>query len=81
MTFKLNTTDGAQWLSRLFDKVRREGIDCEEIMEGGEVPVFEKYDDCIPPTLLRRAYATDRLRSDELTARVAQWMQECSQEA
>jgi ATP-dependent Lhr-like helicase len=73
MTFKLETTDGDAWLCRLADLVRERGIDCEALMESGEVPVFEKYDDCIPPALLRRAYATDRLRADELNTRIIEW--------
>jgi ATP-dependent Lhr-like helicase len=73
MTFKLDTTDGEEWLMRLLDIVRREGMDPERLMESGEVPVFEKYDDCIPPDLLRKAYAIDRLRADEACARVQAW--------
>jgi ATP-dependent Lhr-like helicase len=46
------------------------------LMEHSELPVFEKYDDCIPPELLRRAYAVDRLRSDEVTARIMEWERE-----
>ena len=76
MTFKLDTQDGNEWLFRLADKVRTQGIDCDALMEHGEIPVFEKYDDCIPPELLRRAYATDRLRADEVTARVLEWERE-----
>ena len=76
MTFKLDTLDGAEWLSRLADMIRTQGIDCVSLMEHGEIPVFEKYDDCIPPELLRRAYATDRLRADEVTARVIEWERE-----
>jgi ATP-dependent Lhr-like helicase len=48
-------------------------MDPERLMESGEVPVFEKYDDCIPPDLLRKAYAIDRLRADEACARVQAW--------
>ena len=73
MTFKLDTTDGEEWLLRLADIVRREGMDAERLMESGEVPVFEKYDDCIPPELLRKAYAIDRLRTDEACARITTW--------
>ena len=76
MTFQLDTQDGNEWLSRLADKVRTQGIDCDALMEHGEIPVFEKYDDCIPPELLRRAYAIDRLRADEVTARVLEWERE-----
>ena len=38
--------------------------------------VIEKYDDCIPAPLLRRAYAADRLRADEATARILSWANE-----
>ena len=73
MTFKLDTTDGEEWLIRLLDIVQREGMNPERLMESGEVPVFEKYDDCIPPDLLRKAYAVDCLRADEACARVQAW--------
>jgi len=73
MTFKLDTTDGEEFLLRLADIVRREAIDAERLMEGGEVPIFEKYDDCIPPELLRKAFAIDRLRADEACARIQAW--------
>ena len=76
MTFKLETLNAAEWLEMLAQKVRREGIDCMALMESGEVPAFEKYDDYIPPELLRRAYAIDRLRADEVTQRIFAWEQE-----
>jgi ATP-dependent Lhr-like helicase len=72
----MSETDPSAWLSRLADKVRREGIEPLRLVENGEIPVFEKYDDCIPVELLRRAYATDRLRADELTERVFRWENE-----
>lgn len=37
------------------------GIDANALVSGGEIPVFEKYDDYIPADLLRFAYATDKL--------------------
>ena len=76
MTFKLETLNASEWLRGLAEKVRREGIDCMDLMESSEVPVFEKYDDYIPPELLRRAYAIDRLRADEVTERVFSWEDE-----
>ncbi len=76
MTFKLESLNAEEWLKMLAQKVKREGIDCMSLMEGGEVPVFEKYDDYIPPELLRRAYAIDRLRADEVTARILAWEKE-----
>jgi ATP-dependent Lhr-like helicase len=76
MTFKLETLESSEWLLHLADMVRRDGIDCMMLMERSELPVFEKYDDCIPPELLRRAYAVDRLRADEVTARIMEWERE-----
>ena len=52
----------------------RQKISCEEIrtidlVGKSECPIFEKYDPCIPPALLRRAYAADKLRTDEMKRR------------
>ena len=41
----------------------------EELVGEGECPVFDKYDEHIPPELLREAYAKDRLRLDEIVER------------
>ena len=41
-------------------------------MPHGYAPSFDKYDGAIPPDLLRRAYAADRLRVDELIPRLAE---------
>ena len=76
MTFKMTESDPQTWLGRLADMIRRDGVDCMALVENGEIPVFDKYDDCIPVELLRRAYATDRLREDEFTRRVMQWEEE-----
>ena len=45
-------------------KLQSEGIDPLSLVGEGECPVFEKYDDCLPPDLLRRAFARDRLSPD-----------------
>jgi ATP-dependent Lhr-like helicase len=76
ITFKMTESDPAVWLGRLADKVRYEGVNRMSLVESGEIPVFDKYDDCIPVELLRRAYATDRLREDEFTDRVMSWERE-----
>ena len=60
----------------LFDIVRREGgIDRRALVEGSEIPIFDKYDPYIPPTLLRNAYAEDRLRADEVEKRLYEMSQ------
>ncbi|MBE6690421.1 MAG: DEAD/DEAH box helicase [Ruminococcaceae bacterium] len=44
------------------------GMDCEALVGPAEMPLFDKFDPFIPGELLRRAYATDRLRPDEALA-------------
>ena len=44
-------------------------LDGQELVGAGECPVFDKYDEYIPPELLREAYAKDRLRADEILER------------
>ena len=77
ISFNMQSCDPKKWLAQLADKVRADGVDCMELVEKGEVPVFEKYDPHIPIELLRRAFAVDRLRADELSARIVSWEKEC----
>ena len=70
ITFKMSRGDGAELISALADEVRMQGISAEALVGGGEIPVFEKYDDYIPADLLRHAYAVDKLNTDEATERI-----------
>lgn len=70
MTFKMEGANDYELISELLDTVNRYGIDTEELVAKGEVPLFEKYDTFIPDSLLRRQYAADRLRTDELETRL-----------
>jgi len=45
-------------------------------VQNTEIPLFDKFDDKIPYSLLRKAYAEDRLRTDELVVRLEQIMLE-----
>ena len=76
ITFKMEMGNGDAFVMRLAEIVREEGIDRLSLVEHGEIPVFDKYDDCIPLDLLRRAYAEDRLRTDEVTERIFTWERE-----
>ena len=71
MTFKLEGGRGEELLSSLQEKIRREGINVDSLVGATECPVFEKYDEYIPSELLRKAYKTDKLRADEIMARVS----------
>ena len=71
ITFKMD--DGVSdyaFIRGLDAHIRREGIDRLSLVGGTEMPVFEKYDPFIPGELLRRAYAEDRLRTDEIERRI-----------
>ena len=65
ITFKMEKVRDVDFIARLLDQVERDGISCESLVEGGEIPVFEKYDNYVPHELLRKAYAADKLRADE----------------
>ena len=68
--FKMERDD-SRLMSMLADTVRNDGgIDCRALVENGEIPIFDKYDNYIPADLLRKAYSADRLRSDEAEARI-----------
>ena len=60
---------GPHLLEAMSDILRRDGLDTAELVRDGECPIFDKYDEFIPPELLREAYACDRLRADEVLLR------------
>ncbi|MBR5124660.1 MAG: DEAD/DEAH box helicase [Clostridia bacterium] len=70
LTFRMERGNDYDLISHLAGIVETDGIECEALVQSGEVPIFEKYDEHIPGELLRRAYAADRLRADEAEARV-----------
>ena len=76
MTMKLDYADDTALLSELCRMIQEEGIDRLSLVSGAEMPVFEKFDPYIPGKLLRQAYAVDRLRTDEIEARLPQMLRE-----
>ncbi|MBQ8689204.1 MAG: DEAD/DEAH box helicase [Clostridia bacterium] len=70
ITFKAKSKDMGEGLLRSIDAIiDRDGLDTEALVSDGECPVFDKFDEFIPPELLRLSYATDRLLADEITER------------
>ena len=67
--FKAREDAGKSFLFCLRDILAKEGINTFELVRDGECPIYDKYDDFIPPSLLREAYAKDRLRADEILER------------
>ncbi|MBQ8495912.1 MAG: DEAD/DEAH box helicase [Clostridia bacterium] len=68
MTFKCER-NAEELLAMIRRKITADHIETIDLIGKGECPVFEKYDPCIPPELLRRAYAADKLRTDEMKRR------------
>lgn len=69
ITFKANRDVGDNFIGNLRKMLMNEGIDTRELVGESECPVMDKYDDYIPPHLLREAYAKDRLSADEVLER------------
>ena len=76
MTFKMEMPSDYDFISSLCRRVDAEGIDTEALAAMGDAPVFEKYDSFVPEALLRRAYAADKLRTDEAEARLREILAE-----
>lgn len=70
MTFKLEDGDGPSLIRYLSEKADKEGVNLEDLIGKNEAPIYEKYDECIPSVLLRKAYRDDKLRSDEFIPRL-----------
>ncbi len=70
ITFKMSRGNDYDLISALADEVRTRGICAEALVGNGEAPVFEKYDDYVPADLLRHAYATDKLNTEEAANRI-----------
>lgn len=69
ITFKQPNGNADALFESIRDIIRRNGVVAEDLVFGSECPIFEKYDDYIPPNLLRIGYATDRLCPDEVVER------------
>ncbi|MFA6948653.1 MAG: DEAD/DEAH box helicase [Eubacteriales bacterium] len=72
ITFRMEKASDFELIEGLCKVLDSEGIVKEKLVGGGETPVFDKYDECIPRELLQKAYCADRLRTDEADARIRQ---------
>ena len=69
ITFKMEKSGDYALILELC-RIAEQGIDPESLVEAGELPVFEKYDEYVPAELLRQSYATDRLIVPPVAARL-----------
>ena len=69
ITFKSQEQDCRRLLDAIRSVMARDGMNTEKMVSTAEFPAFEKFDPYLPPHLLRRAYALDRLCPQEMMAR------------
>ena len=69
ITFKAKSDAGNSLLFNIRNILERDGLDTFSLVTDGECPIFDKFDEYIPPELLREAYAKDRLFADEVLER------------
>ena len=70
ITFRMEKSDEAGFIKAMnayFGKSAPKGT---SLVDAKELPSFEKYDEYVPGELLRLAYATDRLNTEEASARI-----------
>jgi ATP-dependent Lhr-like helicase len=53
--------------------LRSEEIEGEELVDEAEAPQLQKYDEFVPPTLLRKAFAADCLDTGKMQTEMAGW--------
>ncbi len=69
ITFKSQEQDCRRLLEAIKEAMARDGMNTEDLVASSEFPAFEKFDPYLPASLLRRAYAVDRLCPQEMLAR------------
>ncbi|MBE6602428.1 MAG: DEAD/DEAH box helicase [Ruminococcaceae bacterium] len=70
ITFKMSRGNDYELISTLAEEARTDRISAHALVSGGEVPVFEKYDDYVPADLLRHAYAVDKIDAESAKRRI-----------
>ena len=71
ITFKMEKADEDTLCPLLLSLIGKDGLpDPEELVFSSEAPAIDKYDDLLPPSLLRKAYAYDRLNVKEAVERI-----------
>ena len=64
------------WFFCIFEVLKekeKQPLDPMELVYPGEVPLFEKYDEFVPPELVRKGFAYGILATDEMKARIRGW--------
>lgn len=70
ITFRLDRGSEDEMIEKMRNDIKKNGILCHKLVFHGETPLIDKFDPYIPTSLLQKAYATDRLRADEVEMRI-----------
>ncbi len=65
ITFKTERGDGAMLVRAMYEDIEQNGMDASSLVSPSEAPSYDKYDEFVPPSLLREAFACDRLNTAE----------------
>lgn len=58
---------------KVLSETEKEPLDPMELVYKGEIPLFEKYDEFLPPELVRKGFAYGVLGVDEMKTRIRSW--------
>ena len=72
--FKMEKGSGRDFIKYMYDDIKRNGIDKEGLVGQNEDFAHEKYDEYIPKHLLRDAFISDNLRTDEIENKISGYM-------
>ena len=70
ITFKMEKGNDYILARGLAEEVKRNGINPLSVITSAENPVFDKYDEYLPNSLLQKAYAADKLDPNEAEKRI-----------
>lgn len=76
ITFKMEKPGAEKLPETLLSLMARDNLTVEDLVKNSDTPAFDKYDPYVPISLLRKAYATDRLDLEETKNRLddlAKW--------
>jgi len=72
--FRMEKGTDYDFIKYMYDDIKRNGIDKEELVGMNEDFAHEKYDEYIPQNLLRDAFISDNLRTDEIQQRISEYL-------
>jgi ATP-dependent Lhr-like helicase len=73
ISFKMERGTEEDLCRRILSLARDEELSAIDLLAESEAPANDKYDPLIPPSLLRKAYAADRLDVSEMLSRLTQF--------